>query len=364
MLDSFDQKSFAPGKIMLSGEWSILKPGNSCIALSIDKGIYTQIKEDNKYSINSIDFSNNKKLIFVENSIFVTLKFLRELNYKIKKFSLVIESEISLVNNIKLGLGSSSATVISVIKSILKLHEFEHDKIKDVIFKLGAISNFLSQDNIGSCYDIAVAAYCENKNEAVFYTSFDFLFLKREIRKLTSEHLTSEHLTSEHLKNNNLLINLLVKKDWPLLNIEKIALPKNMKVIIGFVGKSADTVNLVKSVLKKIDINNDITCEKISYVVKDLYLAIKKSDQNKILSLKLINLIKENRKLLNELSIRSGETLETDKLKKLCDIAENFGGAGKLSGAGGGDCGIAVCFDEKTVLDIKKEWKKHGIESV
>ncbi|MFC2495742.1 MAG: phosphomevalonate kinase, partial [Scardovia wiggsiae] len=34
--------------------------------------------------------------------------------------------------------------------------------------------------------------------------------------------------------------------------------------------------------------------------------------------------------------------IETDTLKELIDIAERYGLAGKVSGAGGGDCGIAA----------------------
>ena len=45
----------------------------------------------------------------------------------------------------------------------------------------------------------------------------------------------------------------------------------------------------------------------------------------------------------------------------MAEIAEKFGGAGKLSGAGGGDCGIAITFDKKISKKIEKEWEKNTI---
>lgn len=36
-------------------------------------------------------------------------------------------------------------------------------------------------------------------------------------------------------------------------------------------------------------------------------------------------------------------------------------GAGKLSGAGAGDCGIALTFNPEAAQKIEKEWRKNGI---
>ena len=54
----------------------------------------------------------------------------------------------------------------------------------------------------------------------------------------------------------------------------------------------------------------------------------------------------------------------TPELKKLIDIAndlKNIDGkhncVGKLSGAGGGDSGIAVCFDDDSCKKLIEEWK-------
>ena len=54
--------------------------------------------------------------------------------------------------------------------------------------------------------------------------------------------------------------------------------------------------------------------------------------------------------------------IETEKLRKLRDEAVKLGGAGKLSGAGGGDCGIAFLPLDKDVDELYKAWEQLNIK--
>ncbi|MDN6747937.1 MAG: phosphomevalonate kinase, partial [Brevibacterium sp.] len=58
----------------------------------------------------------------------------------------------------------------------------------------------------------------------------------------------------------------------------------------------------------------------------------------------------------------SGSQIETEQLRSLCDIAETYGAAAKPSGAGGGDCGIALSEADLPTIDILREWERHGIQ--
>ena len=55
--------------------------------------------------------------------------------------------------------------------------------------------------------------------------------------------------------------------------------------------------------------------------------------------------------------------IETDTLKELIDIARRYGLAGKVSGAGGGDCGIAAGADltRDIIGDVQESWEAAGI---
>ena len=97
----------------------------------------------------------------------------------------------------------------------------------------------------------------------------------------------------------------------------------------------------------------------ISSVVDELIDAFKENDHENI-----VILVSKNGELLRELTKKSGVNIETPELRKLSEIAAKYGCAGKLSGAGGGDCGIAVCFSEKNAEKIKKAWKESGLYSI
>ena len=72
-------------------------------------------------------------------------------------------------------------------------------------------------------------------------------------------------------------------------------------------------------------------------------------------------MISKNRQLLNELSAMTGVLIETPALKLLCDLAENYGGASKSSGAGGGDCGIVIVDQKTGILPLMSAWEKAEI---
>jgi len=89
--------------------------------------------------------------------------------------------------------------------------------------------------------------------------------------------------------------------------------------------------------------------------VLQLVQALKKGHQDLIL-----HLIRQNRVLLKKLSELCGHQLEVPLLTQMISEAELCGGAAKFSGAGGGDCCIAICFDTKTATQIKQAWKLMG----
>lgn len=71
--------------------------------------------------------------------------------------------------------------------------------------------------------------------------------------------------------------------------------------------------------------------------------------------------IKENRRLLQNLGLQAGVQIETELLEKLAQIAVDCSGAGKSSGSGGGDCGIAFLPDSRAAEKVKSAWQETGI---
>src|SRR5699024_5029013 len=128
----------------------------------------------------------------------------------------------------------------------------------------------------------------------------------------------------------------LIESKWIYLSINQTTLPTEIDVVVGWTGKPASTKSLVNDVLRLretakeqyeafLDFSKQAV-EKIIYGMKYDDVAM------------FLNGISENRQALAIVGVHADVPIETEKLAKLSDIAERFGGAGKLSGAGGGDC--------------------------
>ncbi len=73
-----------------------------------------------------------------------------------------------------------------------------------------------------------------------------------------------------------------------------------------------------------------------------------------------IRSLRENREALLHLDQESKAGIETVEIRKLIEVAENYG-SGKSSGAGGGDCGIAFVEGERAARELHEKWKEQNI---
>ena len=131
-----------------------------------------------------------------------------------------------------------------------------------------------------------------------------------------------------------------------------------MEICVGFSGKSASTTELVKNVHEFKEQKPKKYSEIINSIAKSteqLIWALEKNDDEKI-----IRDIEENRKLLRVLGEESKVELETKAHSLMAQIARSNNGAGKFSGAGGGDSSIAVCFSKESKKAIEENWKLNG----
>ena len=64
----------------------------------------------------------------------------------------------------------------------------------------------------------------------------------------------------------------------------------------------------------------------------------------------------------SQLLERLSPAIYTDRLKVLKEAAEGLNCVAKSSGAGGGDCGIALSFDAASSKQLIQAWKEAGIE--
>lgn len=356
-------KISAPGKLMISGEWSVLENEVPCIVAAVDKKVSVEIEENNEIEFEGnglrvkVEIKENKVEIYGEETakeffLFVAkatesaINYLNEKNVKIKNFKIKTNSNATKVklengSEAKIGFGSSAAVVVSTIAAILKFHNIgiESKEEKDIIYKLACVAHYLAQGKLGSSFDVASSVY----GGFLVYQKPDMDFVLNMINEKKS-------------------IKEIVESNWPYFKAENIMVPNDFNLSVGFSGNSASTKELVLKIREFKQKNKDeywVIIDSIKKVTNDLIIAINENKKEKI-----FNLIKQNRNLLIELSQKSENNLETPELKKLADIADKFGGAGKFSGAGGGDCGISISFDKEIKNKIEEEWEKNNIKVI
>jgi phosphomevalonate kinase len=359
----------APGKLLLSGEWSVLEPGNPAIVLAVDRYIACTVEDSESYVFNFPDLGienlagnfdkekseftfiappeemkNNLKIPQLATDL--ALSYVHMQHKEVQVFTLTTDSQDLLFTTlsgeqIKLGLGASAATAVAIIGGILKKHgvDIVARPSRLTIFKLAAIAHYLAQGKVGSGFDIAASTF----GKAVLYKRFDPVWLTKQIDDGTN-------------------MNEIVAADWPGLEIERIKIPYETRICCGWTGEPSSTSDMIKQMME--------FKQRDPATYNDLLAMAKQTTESMLTALEqnnhdhILNLIEANQMVLIELTKASGVPINTPQFDKFCEIAKQYGGRGKVSGAGGGDCGVALCFDEFVRYDIEDAWEEAGITAV
>ena len=355
-------KVSAPGKLFLSGEWAVLDVGNPGIVTSVNKRVFVEIKESDRISITIDDFgisdlgaifdgnelkwdreldeNETENTQFIKGSIETALKYLgknAKKGFEIRSWGEQSQVSINGVTK-KVGFGSSAASVVATIAGILAFNgaDISQRDVKDKIYKLSATAHYFVQGKVGSAFDVAASTY----GGVFVYRRFDPKWLLEKLEK-----------------GDNL--NDVINQKWPSFEVEELEIPEGFNLSIGWTKESASTSSMVKQLNEWAKTNQEERknlYDQIANLVKELIPIWKEKNTGKILEM-----LRRNEDYLRELGEKSGINIETPDLKMLSEIANRNGAAGKLSGAGGGDCGIAVSFSNDVADKVKQEWANSGL---
>lgn len=341
-----------PGKLMIAGEFAVLEPYHKLIAMAVDRFVYASLSpsDHSTVSLHNLELINtpwqysegqvtiqteDTRVCFVEFAMEVTLNYLKEQGYIIKPFHLSVNSELDDESGIKYGLGSSAAVVTATVSAILSSFLPTRPE-KALIFKLSSLAHVVIQGN-GSGADIAASTY----GGVIKYTSF-------QAEWLLKAYEASENLTA------------LIEKDWTYLSIESLTLPQSLRAVIGWTGSPASTAQLVQQIaLLKTEAYEkyDAFLKASEESVHEFLRGVTLNDPNLILEG-----IEKNRQALAQLGKDADVDIETPLLNQLSVLAKKYHGAGKQSGAGGGDCGIAYLPGTEHVEALQSDWEAAGIK--
>lgn len=340
-----------PGKLMIAGEFAVLEPDVHCLVMAVDRYIFAEIQASDENRVSLLDFGLNDitfswengnivlhiedmRKKFVEQAMTIAYRYLDEKGVSLPPVRLSIRSELKDESGVKYGLGSSAAVTTAAVTAILN-YFLKEEADKELIFKLASLTHVIIQGN-GSGADIAASCF----GGLIQYSSFQ------------AEWLLKAWSDSKSIHD-------LIEKNWLYLSIKPIPIPNNILFCVGWTKKAASTGKLVDQVLKLKKANP----ERFALFLYQSRNAVKKmADGVRQGNLPLLmEGTKENRKALARLGKDAGADIETPLLKTLSDIAEKYGGAGKPSGAGGGDCGISFMPSKEAQENLYKAWMQEGI---
>ena len=315
------------GKLYWAGEYAILEPGQLALIKAIPIYMKGEIAFSDSYRIYSdlfdfaVDLTPNLDYSLIQETIALMDDFLAVRGQTLRSFSLEIRGKMEREGK-KFGLGSSGSVVVLVIKAILSLYNITVDQ--ELLFKLASAVLLKRGDN-GSMGDLA----CIVAENLVLYQSFD--------RQKVSAWLEEENLAT------------VLERDWGF-SISQVKPGLECDFLVGWTKEVAVSSQMVQQIKQNIN-QNFLTSSKAT--VSALVEALEQGNAEKI-----IEQVEKASQLLEGLST----DIYTPSLRELKMASQGLQAVAKSSGAGGGDCGIALSFDVHSTETIKNRWADLGIE--
>ena len=315
------------GKLYWAGEYAILEPGQLALIKAIPIYMTAEIKASNDYRLYSdmfsysVDLRPDSSYALIQETVALVEEYLTAQGVELQPFSLDIRGKMEREGK-KFGLGSSGSVVVLVIKAMLAFYERLADR--ELLFKLASAVLLKRGDN-GSMGDIA----CIVSEDLVLYQSFD--------RKKVADWLEKEDLQA------------VLARDWGF-SIRSVEPALKFDFLVGWTKEVAVSSHMVKQIK---DNMNSSFLQASKETVANLVKALEVGQEDKI-----IELLNHASLLLENLS----SDIYTPSLRQLKNASQDLKAVAKSSGAGGGDCGIALSFDQDSTTLLKKRWADLGIE--
>lgn len=314
-----------PGKLFILGEYAIMESGSKAILVSVNRYLEAKLIQSDFLHIESeygilTEHTQDKKMNYVKAALEVAKELLNYHKVSFKNFHLSLSSQLNDANNRKYGFGSSGVVIVATLDSILKYHNIELSKLE--LFKLSVLTQ--SRMNLlSSGADLATSIY----QGFICYTRYNINSIQKDVS--------------------------CIYEPWKDLRIQE--LNWDIHIAVGYTNKSHDTNKALQSfkLLKKQQ--PQIYHEMISKAQVIVKSAL---DSN------LNMAMNQYRDWMLELQNQLSYTIETETLSNLIESAKSLGLSAKVSGSGGGDCGIALYNNKESLSLLKEAWIKQGIQYI
>ena len=315
------------GKLYWAGEYAILEPGQLALLKAIPIYMTAEINASDVYRLYSdmftysVDMRPDSSYALIQETVALVEEYLTAQGVVLQPFSLDIRGKMEHEGK-KFGLGSSGSVIVLVIKAMLAFYDRPAER--ELLFKLASAVLLKRGDN-GSMGDIA----CIVSEDLVLYQSFN--------RETVAQWLEKEDLQA------------VLDRDWGF-SIRSVEPALKFDFLVGWTKEVAVSSHMVKQIKNNMNAN---FLQASKEIVANLVNALQVGQEETV-----IDLLEQASQLLEGLS----SDIYTPSLRQLKDASRDLKAVAKSSGAGGGDCGIALSFDQDSTTLLKKRWADLGIE--
>lgn len=291
----------APGKLMLMGEHAVVY-GFPSLVTAIDERLTVEVEKIAKSNV-VVDAPQASDTRFVDEAVRQAQK---KWDIPLGGFRIKTQSKFSG----KYGFGSSASVTVTLLKALALLFQKQvnQSELFDISYK-----TVLAVQGVGSGFDVAAAVY----GGTLYFVGGGKVI---------------EEIHARYRESNDQTVS-------------------EMPLIVGYTGVKADTTTLIKQVAEKRDKNPEKVeriFQGIAKLVDDAKQKMREGDWERV-----GKLMDFNQEYLRDLGVSS------EKLEAMISAAKKAGAWGaKLSGAGGGDCIVALASS------VKREAVRRAIADV
>uniref|UniRef100_A0AAU2JXB8 Phosphomevalonate kinase n=1 Tax=Streptomyces sp. NBC_00049 TaxID=2903617 RepID=A0AAU2JXB8_9ACTN len=345
----------APGKLFIAGEYAVLEPGQPAIVIAVDRYVTVEASTPETGDVvlatdlltrevhlqrtrtglrptDPADIEHLTGALAHLVSVVETVDRLRaELALAPLPVRLTVRSTLH-ETGVKIGLGSSGAVTVATVAALADFYTLS--LTPELRFRLAMLAG-IRVDAGASGGDLAASTW----------------------GGWLSYQAPDRTLLLHSLKREGVLGTLYAT--WPGLAVRGLRPPTTLALHIGWCGKPASTsahiVRLNRTGLRSTPSFGRFLEASHSCVTTAIHALQDDSPDT------LLSAVHKARTLLAGLDADTQLGIFTSRLNDLCAAAQACGGAGKPSGAGGGDCGIAFLPHTVPAHTLHTRWQTAGI---
>ncbi|MEV0492102.1 phosphomevalonate kinase [Streptomyces atratus] len=344
----------APGKLFIAGEYAVQEPGHPAILVAVDRqvgvtvsgsdGVDVVIDSDLRPGearlrrrVGGLGADDESQaldgLTHVVSAIEVVDALLAERGLSAPPVHVSISSRLHR-NGTKLGLGSSGAVTVATVDAVAAYCGMELSP--DARFRLAMLAT-ARRDTRSSGGDLAASVW----GGWIAYRAPD----RAAVLEMAQRRGIEE----------------TIRAPWPGFGLRRLPPPRGLALEVGWTGQPASTASLAGRLETRewrgSTSQRDFLARSEECVDASIR-ALERGDDHEVLQQ-----TRGARQVLADLDDEVRLGIFTTELTALCDVAEAVGGAAKPSGAGGGDCGIALldATAKREISQLREGWVAAGV---